>query len=168
MPSAVASVAGHFAVEGELASAEPFGRGHINESHLLTCRSGGATARFLLQRLNATVFKNPALVMENVQRVTTHVAAKLRAQGADDVGRRALTLVPTQVGEPFYRDAAGGYWRLYRFIEGTRVQEVAATPEQGRGKDRKRTKCAKKLWPLPGMTIIIWALIAGLNSCHSS
>jgi aminoglycoside phosphotransferase (APT) family kinase protein len=41
-----------------------------------------------------------------------------------------LTLVPTHAGEPYHRDAAGGCWRLYRFIEGTRVCEAVETPQQ--------------------------------------
>ncbi|MFQ5805385.1 MAG: phosphotransferase enzyme family protein [Phycisphaerae bacterium] len=124
------AIAAHFAVDGKLAAVEPFGAGHINDSFLLTYRRNDKTDRFLLQRINEAVFPNPALVMENIQRVTTHIARKLTSQGASNVGRRVLTLTPTHEAEPCYRDEAGSYWRLYRFIENTRVHEAVETPEQ--------------------------------------
>jgi aminoglycoside phosphotransferase (APT) family kinase protein len=123
-------IAAHFAVEGRLAAAEPFGAGHINDSFLLTYRRDDKAARYLLQRINDVVFPRPALVMENIQRVTAHTARKLKTQGASDVSRRVLTLIPTHEDEPCYRDDAGSYWRLYRFIENTRVHEAVETPEQ--------------------------------------
>lgn len=122
--------AAHFAVGGELIAAEPFGSGHINDSYLLTYRRAGARVRFLLQRINDAVFPEPALVMDNIQRVTAHIAQRLASQGVRDVGRRVLMLSPTHDGKPFHRDSVGCYWRLYRFIEDTRVYAAVASPAQ--------------------------------------
>jgi Ser/Thr protein kinase RdoA (MazF antagonist) len=130
MPPGVEAIAAQFVVEGELAAAEPFGAGHINDSFLLTYRRDDKTARYLLQRINDAVFPKPALLVENIRRVTAHITKKLMSRGVSDVGRRVLTLLPTHDGEPCYRDDAGSYWRLYRFVEQTRVHEAAETPEQ--------------------------------------
>jgi Ser/Thr protein kinase RdoA (MazF antagonist) len=65
--------------------------------------------------------------MENVARVTGHIAARLRREGAGDVERRVLALVPTAEGEPFLEDQ-GEVWRLYRFVEGTRSLGHARSP----------------------------------------
>jgi hypothetical protein len=121
--------AAHFAVDGRLVRVQPFS-GHINDSFILTYERDGGPARFLLQRINESVFRRPVEVMENVQRVTAHVAGKLKRHGVADVHRRVLTLVRTREGEAYHRDAAGGYWRLYHFIEGTRVCEAVETPRQ--------------------------------------
>lgn len=126
----VKDTAAHFAVDGELTAAEPLGSGHINDSYLLTYRRAGASVRFLLQRVNDAVFPEPALLMDNIQRVTAHIARRLAWQGVADVGRRVLMLSPTHDGRPFYRDSGGSYWRLYRFIERAQVYEAVAKPAQ--------------------------------------
>ena len=129
MPYDTETLATRFAVDGRLAHVEPTS-GHINDSFILTYRHRDGSARYLLQRINEFVFPRPAEVMENIQRVTGHVAAKLKTQGVTDIHRRVLTLVLTQEGEPYHRDDAGGCWRLYHFIEGTRVCEAVETPRQ--------------------------------------
>jgi len=40
----------------------------------------GTPVRYILQRINHNIFKNPVALMENVQRVTAHVAAKSSAR----------------------------------------------------------------------------------------
>ena len=130
VPAEVADIASRFAVTGKLIAADPFTGGHINDSHLLTYQRERQTVRFLLQRINDAVFPKPALVMDNIQRVTAHIARALASQGVRDIGRRVLTLVPTHAGEPCYRDAEGSYWRLYPFIESTRVHQTVETAER--------------------------------------
>lgn len=123
MPPAVEAIAARFAVSGKLLGMEPFGSGYINDSYRLTYECGGRNPRYLLQRINDSVFKRPDLMMENIRRVTVHIASRLESQGVPDVGRRVLRLVLTQDGVPYCCDAAGAYWRLYGFIEGTQVHE---------------------------------------------
>ncbi|MBU0616248.1 MAG: aminoglycoside phosphotransferase family protein [Planctomycetes bacterium] len=129
MPYDTETLATRFAVDGRLARAEPTS-GHINDSFIVTYQHGDRATRYLLQRINEFVFPHPAEVMENIQRVTAHIAARLKTQGVADVHRRVLTLVPTHEGEPYHCDAAGGCWRLYHFIKGTRVYEAVETPRQ--------------------------------------
>jgi Ser/Thr protein kinase RdoA (MazF antagonist) len=129
MPYDTETLAACFAVDGRLVSAEPTS-GHINNSFILTYERDRGPARFLLQRINESVFRRPVEVMENIQRVMAHIAAKLKTRGVTDIRRRVLTLVPTHEGEAYHRDAAGGHWRLYHFIEGTRVCEAVETPRQ--------------------------------------
>ena len=53
--------------------------------------------------------------MENIQRVTSHLAAKVSAE--PDRDRLVLTLVPARDEKAWYVDADGNHWRAYRFIE---------------------------------------------------
>ena len=129
-PYDLEAVAARFKVTGELVAAEPFRGGHINDSFLLTCRRANGSVRFLLQRINHAVFSNPMLLMENVQRVTDHVASALESQGTRDIDRRVLRLVRTHEDTPCHGDDAGSCWRLYRFIENTRTYEVVETAPQ--------------------------------------
>lgn len=124
----IEAIASRFAIEGRLIGVEPFGGGHINDSYVLTLEQGDAARRYLLQRINDAVFAEPALVMENIQRVTAHLGEKLRASGASDADRRVLQLVPSTIGEPFIERDSGDYWRLYWFIESAVSHQSVSTP----------------------------------------
>jgi Ser/Thr protein kinase RdoA (MazF antagonist) len=68
--------------------------------------------------------------MENILRVTRHIAGKLAAAGTAGWIRRVLTVVPSRDGNPWVRDAEGGWWRTYLFIENAHSLDVASTPEE--------------------------------------
>ncbi|HEY2857351.1 MAG TPA: aminoglycoside phosphotransferase family protein [Terracidiphilus sp.] len=113
--AALESVAGQFETGGAFLSAAPFGNGLIHRSYCVTVAGG---ARFILQRINTHVFPRPIELMENIDRVTAHLGG-IAAAG----GRRALTLIPAADGRTFAVDPDGMYWRLFRYIEGTRTVE---------------------------------------------
>jgi hypothetical protein len=119
-----------FAILGELEDIVPFGKGHINDTFVSTWNQGGTRLRYTHQRINSQVFTRPAGVMENILRVTAHVREKLRAQGAKDWSRRVLTVIPAKDGKPWVRDAEGGWWRSYCFIENARGGDLASSPEE--------------------------------------
>ncbi len=123
-------IAARFALDGNLVSVEPFAGGHINDSFLVGVEQPAGRGRYLLQRINSTIFRQPEQVMQNIARVTGHVADRLCAKGIADVERRTLTLMPTREGLPFYRAPAGECWRVYRFIERARAYLAVETPKQ--------------------------------------
>jgi hypothetical protein len=67
--------------------------------------------------------------MENIQRVTNHIAEKLKKAGIGDRSRRVLTVIPSKDGKLWARDDEGGWWRTYLFIENTHTLEVTSSPE---------------------------------------
>lgn len=101
----------------------PFGNGHINDTYLVE-----GEPRFVLQRINTSVFKEPAQVMENISLVTEFLKRKIALAGGNP-DNEALTVVPTKDGKLFYEDADGNAYRVYRFIEGAKSFEFAETPE---------------------------------------
>ena len=123
-------IAREFCIDGDLVEATPLAHGHINDTFVATYRRAGRSARYVHQRINHHVFKDPAAVMDNIARVTRHIRAKLLAAGALDVDRRVLTLVLTRDGGTFHRAADGNYWRTYLFIENAHIQDVVETPQQ--------------------------------------
>jgi len=112
-----------FDIEGEHLGSEAYGNGHINDTFLGLYRHNGHLRKYIHQRLNHQVFKNPSAVIENIERVTRHLHDKLRAAGEEDHHRKALTLVPTRSGDSFHRDQQGNFWRAYHFIGDTRSHE---------------------------------------------
>jgi Ser/Thr protein kinase RdoA (MazF antagonist) len=124
----VRAVARHFSLRGEFISAAPYGSGHINDTYGLVFDQGGTRVRYILQRINHLIFKNPPALMDNLQRVAAHLAQK--STGQSDPSRRVLTLIPAQDGQAFHRDAEGNYWRLYIFIEKAKTFDAVENPRQ--------------------------------------
>lgn len=121
--AAARAVAAQFALEGEIISVAPLPGGHIHDSYRVDVQSGGGSRAYLLQALNRRVFPRPELVMENVARVTRHVASRLAAAGIADRERRAPALVPTRRGRDWHTEADGTCWRALVFITGAIVRE---------------------------------------------
>jgi len=127
-PRHLRTAAAQFQFCGEAVDFLPYGNGHINDTYLVTCNGACAAARYILQHINRHVFHSPAVVMENIERVTVHLAAQLAHE--PDRARRALTLVPARDGSNWYVDADGETWRAYPFIENARSYETATSVEQ--------------------------------------
>ncbi len=124
----VHSVARRFQICGEFLSAEAYGSGHINDTYCVAFDQAGTKTRYIFQRINHNIFKRPDLLMENIQRVTAHLAVKVAGQ--PDVSRRLLTLIPTREGICYHQDAQGNYWRAYLFIEKARSYDAVENPRQ--------------------------------------
>ncbi|MFO7935985.1 MAG: aminoglycoside phosphotransferase family protein [Kiritimatiellia bacterium] len=107
----------HFQVWGDLLSVERYGSGHINDTFKVEMSVAGSPLRYLLQRINHGIFKNPQQLMENILRVTEHQRSKLFDPSDADSSRRCLTVIPATDSLPYYRDDEGNWWRLYLFIE---------------------------------------------------
>ncbi len=112
-----------FAVEGCLKEIRPYGNGHINDTYLAVFRTeNGEEKRYILQRMNHNIFKNPPLLMENVVGVTDYLRKMLQAQGGDP-SRETLNVVRTVGGASYYEDAGHNFWRVFLFVEGTKCLE---------------------------------------------
>lgn len=83
-----------------------YGSGHINDTFKVECASG---RKYILQRINTGIF-NPDVVMDNIRRVTAHIASK-----------GAKTLEVVSYVNP---------WRLYVFIEGAHTVDLITEPAQ--------------------------------------
>ena len=123
-----AAVLRQFEIPGELTAVAPYGSGHINDTFCAVFSQAGQAVRVILQRINGNIFKRPDALMENIQRVTAHLAAQVAGQ--PDADRRVLTLIPTRDGRAWHVDADGAYWRLYRFIERASTFDAVTSTEQ--------------------------------------
>ena len=143
-------VAAEFAFGGRILSAAPYGSGHINDTFLTVTEGTEGQRRFILQRINHQVFKQPDLLMENVARVCAHAHAKLMAAGTTDAHRRALRLIPTHQGKAWHVDQAGNRWRCYDFIEGATGHDVVRSPAQAESAAKAFGAFQALLADLPG------------------
>ena len=128
----IRAIAGRFQIYGDFVSAAPYGSGHINDTYAAVYDQGGAPVRYVVQRINHNVFRNPVGVMQNIERVLAHLRRKLEAAGADRISRRALSLVPAADGRNWHVDAEGNHWRVYVFIEQAQTYDLIETTTQAR------------------------------------
>jgi len=141
------NLARRFQIQGDFLDAGLYGSGHINDTYYARFSQGGAVVRYIVQRINQNVFRNPVALMENLQRVTAHLQEKM--DGAPDVSRRRLTLLPTREGGACHRDQTGHYWRCYIFIEKARSFDAIQSPRQAYEAARAFGRFQKLLSDLP-------------------
>ena len=101
----------NFCIEDEILKIEPYGGGHINDTFRITCPD----KKYILQRINHKIFKNPGHVMENIINICDHIRIKLKENGEDET-RGTLTFIPTKDGDSLSIHN-GNYYRMYLFVE---------------------------------------------------
>jgi hypothetical protein len=143
-------IAEAFDIPGVWQEARPHGQGHINDTYAAWYQEGRRRVRYIHQRINHHIFRNPEAVNENIHRVTSHLRRKLVAEGSTDVTRETLTLIPTREGRFCHLDPRGNYWRTYLFIENSRSHEVVETPAQAREAAQAFGRFVRLLADLPG------------------
>ncbi len=100
-----------------------YGNGHINDTYLTE------ECDYILQRINTNVFKNPDEVMDNIERVTSHLRKKIQGYGGKP-DRETLTVIKTLDGKNTYKHDNDNVFRMYKFIEDTISVEDNATPDE--------------------------------------
>lgn len=103
--------ASHFQTQCAPQGIRPWGSGHINDTFLLE-----GEVRYILQRMNRSIFSKPLQVMQNITGVTAFLKQKIKKAGGDEK-RETLTVIPAGGGEPLFWDSFGDCWRMYYMIE---------------------------------------------------
>jgi len=116
----LAQIARLFDLRADFVHGHPYGSGHINDTYCAWADQAGTRVRFIIQRINHNVFKDPVALSENVARVTGHALRHLHDEGHPEARRRTLTVVPALDGRPYAVDDQGNTWRVYPFIERAR------------------------------------------------
>ena len=143
-----------FQIYGKILHAETFKIGHINETYSASYDQGGTRVRYIHQKINKNVFKEPPAVMRNLVRVTNHIRKKLEDEKASDLTRRSLVVIPTREGQPYFHNGDGEYWRTFVFIEGVQTFEAVQTQEQAFEAGRAFGEFQHHLVDLPGERLL--------------
>ena len=123
----ISAVLSQFDIPGLFVSAEPYGTGHINDTYKVAANQSGTPVNYIFQRINHNVFKQPELVMENMERVCSHLGKACRQENNP---RGFINLIRSVDGKAFARDNEGNYWRAYCFIENACTYDIVKSPEQ--------------------------------------
>lgn len=123
--SSARQAAAAFSFPGQIVDVQPFGRGLINDTFLVTT-DAPQQPRAVLQRINRRAFPRPELVMENLRALLDHAARRTPASDA----LRLPDIVCTREGRDYHLDAEGGFWRMLTYIEHTRALTALTGPAQ--------------------------------------
>jgi Ser/Thr protein kinase RdoA (MazF antagonist) len=132
-------IAQHFAKAIPVAEVQSFGAGNVNDTFvvkLTTVAEDIQNDRFVLQRINQNVFRQPALILANMRTFTDFMRAQLAAAPRNDGRRWEVPLViATSGGQDYLVDAAGGFWRAISMIEHAKtypkIRDAAHARESG-------------------------------------
>ena len=120
----IPEICSQFELKGQFIDAIPYGEGHINNTFLVNTTGN----RYILQRVNSDVFKQPEDVMNNIALVTEYLHKKIIASCGDPY-RETLTLIPTKKGEYYLITKEGDLFRMYLFIGNAISYQKVETPE---------------------------------------
>ena len=115
----IRKIANNFNFSGNLISVKENNQGNINKTYVLTYDDNGITRKYLVQKINANVFKEPYLVMKNIELVTDHIKKKLEEN--NDSIHKTLNIIKTSNNENLYvyinSDGEKEYYRAFDFID---------------------------------------------------
>jgi len=115
--------------QGEYIEHKRYGNGHINDTFLIIFRQNdGAMVKYILQRMNHEIFKNPDQLMQNICGVTDFLKDKI-SENHGDIDRESMNVIFTRKNEPYFKDSIGSYWRAYQFIVDATSYEQVEKPE---------------------------------------
>src|SRR5574344_2806168 len=99
-----------FNLKGDIVKIEENHSGNINKTYVVTINNNGVESKYVLQRINTTVFNEPYLLMQNIENVTNYYRKYLVSTNGD-VSRGTLSVIKTKKGKNLYRTRDDEYFR---------------------------------------------------------
>ena len=101
-----------FPFEGNLKSINAIDEGHINTTY----SADFGKQKYIIQKINTSVFNNPDELMQNITAVTEHLSSVLQAEG-EDPSRQTLHFLKSSLGKAYYKSDDGSCWRSYVYLD---------------------------------------------------
>jgi len=113
-------IATQFNAGGNIIKVNEFGNGNINDTYIVTLDSAEEN-KFVLQRINIHVFKQPQLIMQNMRAFTEHVHHRVRAEGHSwDTPR----VIAAKDGHDYFMDQDNNFWRAISFVDNAQSHDT--------------------------------------------
>lgn len=105
----------NFAINGEIVEINPINNGIINTTYVVVFKSNNQSSKYLLQKINTNIFKEPYRLMKNIENVTNYIKSK------DTDSKEFVTVINTKEGAPLYVSeddfSHKEYYRVYNYID---------------------------------------------------
>ena len=105
-----------FQLGGKAVEYSVISNGNINTTYDVTIEIEGKPRRFVFQKVNIYVFKNPKRIMKNIAKITHHIADKLEEQGKC---RDCVMHFATRENGKNYYTENQGFWRVSEYVPGS-------------------------------------------------
>lgn len=120
-----------FNISGELIEVIENNTGNINNTYIAVFRTcDGEIKKYLIQKINTSVFTEPYKLMKNIEGVTSYLKRQL-AKNEDD-RHQVLEVVKTKDNKPLCFVENNGerdYYRIYEYIENAVTYDCSVDPE---------------------------------------
>lgn len=120
-----------FNIEGKLVDVKVNNSGNINNTYIATFeKEDGTSKKYLIQKINTTVFTEPYKLMKNIEGVTSYLKKQMIKEG--DNSHQVLEVIKTKDNKSLcYIEDAGerDYYRIYEFIENSVSYDCSTDPE---------------------------------------
>ncbi|MBX3012251.1 MAG: aminoglycoside phosphotransferase family protein [Caldilineaceae bacterium] len=128
---------------------QAYGAGNVNDTYVVTrlppvgadtdtVREAALVqpTRFVLQRVNTHVFRQPDLILLNMRTFLEHMAQQIGQAEPNPTERWEMPqIIPTATGSDYYLDQAGDFWRAISLIERAKtypkIRDAAHARESG-------------------------------------
>lgn len=114
MMNELCTIGNLFCLRGEMKSFETIKNGNINSTYKVVYSEDGVETTYIFQKINTYVFKNPEYIMENIDRVTSHIKEKCG-------DKPTLEFYKTADGTN-YAIINSGFWRVMNYIDSFTVE----------------------------------------------
>lgn len=114
----------NFDIDGKFKAYNSFGNGHINDTYALTFKQGNSIRRYILQRMNESVFPNIDDLMNNIVKVCDYLK-DIAIKRGEDPERKCMNIIKTRDGNYYHTTANGEKWRCMVLIEDTEAYQIA-------------------------------------------
>ena len=107
-----------FNIEGVLENIEVNDTGNINNTFVATFINNSEKKRYLIQKINTSVFTEPYKLMKNIEGVTSYLKDQMKKE--NDTEHQVLEVIKTKDGKSLCYledDGERDYYRIYEYIE---------------------------------------------------
>lgn len=113
-----------FNINGRIVDITSNNTGNINKTFIVTVKEDNQFKKYVIQKINTSVFNEPYLLMKNIVNVTNYCKEYLKNNN-EDYNRGVLNVVKTKNNENVYRTENNEYYRMYDFVENARSYDAS-------------------------------------------
>nr|WP_294939126.1 phosphotransferase [uncultured Flavobacterium sp.] len=132
----------YFDLDETTVTIHPIEEGYINTTFLIECNQGNSTTeRYILQRINKTVFKNFEVIMNTMVIIAQHLKSL-------NYPKAILEPIPNKNGHLLSYDNEGYPWRLLPYIPNSKCINTISLPSQAFEAGKTFSEFYSYLWTI--------------------
>lgn len=125
----IVKVVRKFDVKGDVSDIRQISKGYINKTYRIeTNDTEGKTHKYILQRINTDVFKDPDLLMDNYMKVSEHLHENLILKGHTRHGSAPILKPVIRNGKAYLRTDSG-CWRIMNYFSNVYSMDIPDSTE---------------------------------------